>query len=266
MSEHKFIRATKAFKCKICRHDSWCSYADGLGWVCMRVENSHPTANGGWWHKDSGGPSNPFQLPKEQPVIVLNNLDCERIFSNLIVDVNMMVSFADTINVDASALRYLDARWSPYFNAWAFPMKNAQEKIVGIRLRNAEGRKWAVRGSHQGLFIPSGLHDKTLMICEGPTDTAAALTLGYFAVGRPSAETANNIILEFIRTNKISRAIIVPDNDPVGIRGAEKLQLPIPTITWLPPTKDLRDFLRKGGIREIIDSAIRDMVWTLPKK
>jgi hypothetical protein len=58
-------------------------------------------------------------------------------------------------------------------------------EVVGIRLRNERG-KFAVRGSRQGVFVAGVPAQKTLFVCEGPTDTAAAVDLGLFAVGRPN--------------------------------------------------------------------------------
>ena len=172
--------------------------------------------------------------------------------------------FAMSLGVDTDALRSLGCAWSG--RAWAFPMRDAGRKITGIRLRNDSGDKWAVTGSKQGLFIPDEKPDSTLYVLEGPTDAAAALSLGLFAIGRPSCMGCEEYVKAFVRINRISRTIIVTDNDAPGLRGASKLQnaLPVMNVCWSPPCKDLREFVRMGGSRQLLESMVKDLVWQRP--
>lgn len=83
---------------------------------------------------------------------------------------------AADLGVTMPSRRRLDTGWSFEHRAWTFPMRDTSGKVVGIRLRAWSGKKWAVRGGHEGLFAPGGLPaDGPLFICEGVTDTAAAL-------------------------------------------------------------------------------------------
>jgi hypothetical protein len=50
--------------------------------------------------------------------------------------VEQLSSFADTLGVSPESLAWLGCSWAASFNAWAFPMKSADESIVGVRLRN----------------------------------------------------------------------------------------------------------------------------------
>lgn len=59
------------------------------------------------------------------------------------------------LGVDTDALKSIGGAWADNHNAWAFPMKDATGRVIGIRLRNTEGHKWAVKGSKSGLFLPS---------------------------------------------------------------------------------------------------------------
>src|SRR6185295_4140079 len=95
-------------------------------------------------------------------------------------------TFAATLGVKSEALEALGCAWAEPYRAWAFPMRNGDRNVIGIRLRNDAGHKWAVKGSKQGLFSPSYPASQTGFICEGPTDTAAALSIGLWAIGRPS--------------------------------------------------------------------------------
>jgi len=173
------------------------------------------------------------------------------------------------LKVDTDALRSIGCAWAWAYDAWAFPMKDATGKVIGIRLRNTEGSKWAVKGSHQGLFIPAEYlfdFDGTLYIVEGPTDLAAALTLGLYAIGRPACLGQEEMILQYIRAKRVRRVVIVTDNDDPGLRGATKLQSIVPVLSciYVPPTKDIREFLSLGGKRPIIEACIKDTVWTSP--
>jgi hypothetical protein len=185
-------------------------------------------------------------------------------------DYQKLDDFGVSLGVDTDALKAIGCAWATPYNAWAFPMKQADEKVVGIRLRNMDGDKWAVKGSKSGLFIPENYpidFDGTLWLTEGPTDLAAALTLGLFSIGRPACLGQENLILNYLQRIKARRLVIVSDLDDPGIRGARKLQdrLPVPSVIVILPSKDLREFLNRGGTKRIIDSIIKDMVWTNPR-
>jgi len=90
-----------------------------------------------------------------------------------------------------------------------------------IRLRNETGRKWAVKGSRQGLFIAtqSGA-STTLLIVEGPTDAAAAIDLGFRVIGRPACVGCEDMIAELVRKHGHVTTLIVADADAPGQRRA----------------------------------------------
>ena len=154
--------------------------------------------------------------------------------------------------------------------AWAFPMHDDRRRVVGIRLRSPAGQKFALGGSHAGAFIPSGLDSRsTLLICEGPTDTAAALTLGFNAIGRPSCSGAVNIISDMLRVGRRRNVVIVADADEPdkdgrrpGIDGAEHLASCIVDLTLevrvniCEPYKDLRAWLNAGCTPAAADARV----------
>ena len=79
-------------------------------------------------------------------------------------------------------------------------MRDGAGRVVGIRLRGHGGEKWAVRGSADGLFYdPAMTWTGDIAVCEGPTDTAAALTLGLSAVGRPSCASGAEALRALVR-------------------------------------------------------------------
>lgn len=137
---------------------------------------------------------------------------------------------------------------------------------MGIRLRYKDGRKGALAGGHNGLFVPAGVTAANVdVISEGLTDAAAALTLGFSAVGRPSALEGVDLAVSFVRGGLTTCPCIVADNDASGRAGAEDLaealhEAGIPCRILHPPEEfeDLRDWLTRGGLtRAMLENAIR---------
>ncbi|UCG48181.1 MAG: hypothetical protein JSU94_00075 [Phycisphaerales bacterium] len=136
--------------------------------------------------------------------------------------------------------------------------------VIGIRRRFPNGFKLSVVGSRTGLFIPFGLPtDGVFLICEGPTDTAAALDLNFAAVGRPDCNSRIGMVSRFAKGREV---VIISDNDDAGKAGAEKLAarlaLSCPDVRIIRPLasiKDLRDWLRAGltpeGLNRVMSSA-----------
>ena len=141
-------------------------------------------------------------------------------------------------------------------------MRDGYGNIVGIRLRNDKG-KFAVRGSRQGIFLADVRPQKTLFVCEGPTDTAAAVELGLFAVGRPNCCCGGPDIRVYARVHECSRVVVVADNDKPGLDGARKVgsEVKLPLAIYVPPAKDLREFVRLGGTRAMIENTLKGTVW-----
>lgn len=233
----------------------------------MRVESPKPMKNGGWLHL-SGDEKPKYLPPTKTPVLKADiNFPFFHKFLESRTKNSQVRELAGNLGVDASALKFLGAAWDPEAKAWAYPMRDESGKVCGIRLRNNSGQKWSVAGSKQGLFIPQCDNPHQIIICEGVTDAAAALTLGFYAIGRPSCLGCEENVLKTILRLKVREVVLVSDNDDPGIRGMDKLQgqLPIRSVLWIPPTKDLRGFLLAGGTMEMLNSMIRDLVWTVPK-
>lgn len=180
-------------------------------------------------------------------------------------DYQLIDGLAMGLGVEPESLQSLDVAWTG--SAWAFPMRDARDKMIGVRLRDPKGGKYAVKGSKQGLFLSDRKPEGTLYLCEGPSDTAAGLSLGLSVVGRPSALGQEPMILEYLKLHSVRRLVLIVDNDRAGLAGAQKLQtmLRVPSTTFYPPCKDLRVFLSLGGDSSMIESAVRDLCWVMPK-
>lgn len=216
----------------------------------------------------------PYIAPSIRAAIQDPPLDADGIWRKWFAatDRERLDSFGMTLGVDTDALHSIGCAWAAPHNAWGFPMRNEYGQVIGIRLRNDEGFKWAVKGSHQGLLIPTNddaalTETGTLWLTEGPTDTAAALTIGLAAIGRPSCLGQESMILKYMDIWKARRLVIVCDNDDPGLRGAAKLQsvCRVPSAIMLTPCKDLRSFVNCGGDYLTAQSMLNDLVWQIPE-
>ena len=64
------------------------------------------------------------------------------------------------------------------------------------------------------------LRENTLIVCEGPTDTAAILDLGFDAIGRPSCHGCEDYVRDLARGKDM---VILADDDGPGRDGAIQL-------------------------------------------
>jgi DNA primase len=138
-------------------------------------------------------------------------------------------------------------------------MRDATGRVIGIRRRFPDGTKRALRRSKNGLFVPSRLTDDDwLLICEGESDTASALDLGFNAVGRPGCLGGGDLLEIYCRCRDV---VIVADGDGPGLDGAERLatrlRLFCPDVrVIIPPVKDLRAWRQAGATQADLELAI----------
>ena len=258
-----FTRVTKTDVCPVCKHGDWCRvFADG--WAeCMRVRSDKPAKSGGWMHRIGEAP--PCYMrppPKWQPPLI----NATKLMRDWVAGTSAaaLAGLAASLGVSTASLVAVGAAWAPPHAAWAFPMCDGYGNVVGIRLRNERG-KFAVRGSRQGIFLAAVPAQKTLFVCEGPTDTAAAVELGLFAAGRPNCCCGGVEVRTYARRHECAHAVIVSDNDKPGLDGARRVgaELRMPYAIYVPPAKDLREFCRLGGSRSMIENTLRGTVWNV---
>lgn len=228
----------------------------------MRVESSKPMKNGGWLHSgDTIRGRVVIPPPPDRPPPI----DAASLVSGWRnrTTPDAIKAFAGSLGVNSDALTQLGACYAAPYNAWAFPMRDGQGNIVGVRLRDMRGRKWAVRGSKQGVFIPACVPQDMAFITEGPTDTAAALSIGLFAIGRPSCNCGGLQIKTNCLRLGIRRVVMVADHDIPGIRGAQKVadEIGLPYVMFLPPTKDIREAVMSGLTREMVMATVNSYTW-----
>ena len=273
-TKREWIRVTRHRPCPICAKPDWCGVsADGDVACCMRVQSDRPARNGGWLHSVAGEPPPPVPReyvprpprgpPSDWPALLrrferdTRTADVERL--------------AASLGVSPGSLLRLGIVWAAPHRAWAFPMCDATRQVIGVRLRADDGRKWAVAGSHNGLFWPDGLAGTgPLLVCEGPTDTATMLDLGYDAIGRPSCTGAVDMVIEVVRALKRRDVVVVADADGPGIDGADRLARALteagrrPKVIRPHEGKDARAWVRAGATRAVVDTVIRNALHWRP--
>ena len=270
------IRVSKKFPCPACGKDSWCLIGEKAA-LCMRVQSSKPyqlknSGETGYWHDlDTTVVRPPPPKQKEPPKI-----DAGRMIRDWSerTKPSYYVSLAEDLGVSIESLRLIGAAWSGSHSAWAFPMRDGNGVICGIRLRHDDGSKRSVWGSKTGVFLPYGAPGKTAFMPEGPTDLCALMSMGLWGIGRPSNSGGLDIIKQTIFRLGVQRAVIIADNDfdhvakdghkfNPGYDGAQALagNLGIPTCVMALPCKDAREFVKNGGTREMLENQLDNMLW-----
>ena len=281
MQPRSWLRVSRQVPCAICQKPDWCTAtSDGQLACCMRVQSERQARNGGWLHRISGcGGSGAPALPLPPPCDRKLALDCGAYHGALRRhwDWRWCDGLALELGVDMDALEALQPAYDGVNGAFAFPMRTGDGGVCGIRLRARDGRKWAVRGSSEGLFFdPALMGNDDLVVCEGPTDTAAALSLGLRAVGRPSCSGGNDALAALVRRLGVRRVTMVADHDTPhhrpdgsvwypGRDGAAAMARAL-RRAWrmvLPPAKDLRAWLHEGATRQQFDALAASATWRL---
>jgi len=173
---------------------------------------------------------------------------------------------ADAWGVSGASLEALGVGFSGH--GYTFPMRDAGGRVIGFRLRTweeAEGTvgKYSLPGSRNGLFIPEGVtFGNVQLLCEGESDTAAALTLKFAAVGRPGAQEAIDLAVHFVSQRLNACPCVMGDNDEAGRKGTVRLaealrEAGVPCRILFPPegVKDLREWLKKVRLSALVLAA-----------
>jgi hypothetical protein len=258
--------------CAICGgRKKWCRrLRDGSLVMCMRVAagSVSQSKNGGWIHRLHGCrseycDSQTIYIESRQPREDITALAdaYERAAWPMMKDV-----LAANLGLTLQSLERLNLGWAydlcssrdnmGVFDAgdamrlcsdrcWAFPMRDGAGSVIGIRLRN-KGGKFAISGSRAGVFIPTNMpSDGRLFICEGPTDTAAMLDLGFAAIGRDCCTGGTSLIVDYLRRHKFTDVVVLSDADAPGRRGAmslgSTLRLYAKLVRTIEPPEGIKD-------------------------
>ena len=287
MSEH-WTRVSKHELCPVCDHPDWCTISpDGTLACCMRAESDWPVKNGGFIHRLKESTSAPppkwrhAKVEDRQSETTIENFAAMFARYQDSTPACRLQQHAADLGVSVDSLVRIGIAWAGPHRAWAFAMRDEQGRICGIRLRAENGSKWAVTGSKQGLFWPAGISppDLPVLITEGPTDCAAALDLGFYAIGRPACRGMETTLTKMLKGRDV---VIMGDRDEPktrpdgttwlpGKEGAEALARGLFGRTHsvkivypaLGKGKDIRAWLRNGATHSVLRIRIQQAhLWT----
>jgi len=278
MATEKMDRVSRAKPCPVCGHSDWCLVApDGTAAICPRTEEGaiKKCGDAGYLHilEDRHNGHNRHGTGakwRHTLTIALGQDGRARDFEELSARCQSQLTgerlhtLAHSLGLSTGSLQRLQVGWDG--SAYAFPMSDAAGKVIGIRRRFPNGGKASVKGSKTGLFIPTGLAGNgPLLLCEGPTDTAAALDLGFDAIGRPNCNSLVEMTVRAARGR--GEIVVVADNDVAGRAGANRLagvlarRCPRVRVVYPPAgIKDLRQWRNAGLATEVL----REMISTAP--
>jgi len=274
--EGSWQRVNRRRPCPVCGRPTWCMYAGPAdapeAVLCQRVESPRRIGEAGWLHRvresATAWPAGKRRIRAAVRMAepVGGRLDFDKLASDFgaAVQPEALGRLAVALGLSVESLQRLGVGWSSQYRAWSFPMGAPAGNVLGIRLRLAGGRKLAVRGGREGLFLPEGLNcAERLLITEGPTDCAALLDLGFPAVGRPSCSGGVWLLVELVRQRRPAEVIVMADSDAPGHRGAESLAAVLVAYcaavrVIAPPAgvKDARDWKRSGATTADVLAAI----------
>ena len=272
----KMERVTRSDPCPICGHSDWCLVApDGTAAICPRTKDGaiKKCGDAGYLHilddRHDGHDRHRNSAKWRHTLTVVQGQDGQaQDFGQLSGQYQLQLTserlhaLARSLGLSAGSLQRLRLGWDG--SAWTFPMSDTFGKVIGIRRRFLNGGKASVKDSKTGLFIPMGLTgNDPLLLCEGPTDAAAALDLGFSAIGRPNCNSVVKMTVKAAQDR--TEIVVVADNDRAGGTGAERLAATLalccPCVKIIVPPdgiKDLRQWFNAGLTSEALRGTIAD--------
>lgn len=278
-----FRRVTKSVPCPICGKSDWCLVSrdnPASRAVCQRVESDRRFGKAGWLHnlrfniQERGGWRPAFRVEvREEPDLRFARFGRR---DGAPKYPQAVTAFANYMDVTAESLLRLGmdgiakaelAVMGTYAreNVACFPMFDASENTIGVRLRTRDGGKFAIKGSRNGLFIPTGRPAPfdMLLVSEGESDAAALLDLGFYVIGKPGADNADPFVVGYVKRHHPATVVVVADNDDVGRSRAERLggclaaeHRDVRVIRPIDGVKDARAWKQAGADRATLLAAI----------
>lgn len=213
----QFVRVTAAMPCPICRKPDYCVVSvDGTIALCTRVESKTQFKSAGYLHALVGPP-----ITVVQPTVETRPEIPQETFRHLVQEHRACVQpdpdgqYLQELGFSAEAAMRLEMMG--FDDALGWPMTDGFGKYLGIRFRASNGRKWSLKGGKEGLFVPVDIDrvsTRVVYLPEGPTDTAALLTCGITAIGRPNNIGGVDLLRRWLSAHPLTKVVIVGDNDP----------------------------------------------------
>lgn len=259
---HRWTEVTRDSPCPVCRKPDWCGRSDEDAIRCMRIEDAPgwrvvticPDGGTVYVPPDEHGAGN--NRARQSQDWAAESDKCQRAITD-----EQIKNLAQQLGVTVDSLRQLRVGWSERDDCHTFPEHDADGKLIGLNRRFRDGTKRFVSGGKRGLSLPTnttGMADPILAV-EGASDTAACLTLGLYAVGRPNNRGGAPLLAALLEGRDI---LVIGENDQKpdgawpGREGAEYIAAQLGktwkrTVRWsLPPNgaKDVRSWLQQRNL------------------
>lgn len=216
MGARQWTPTSKSNPCPICQKPDWCSIGERFV-HCMRAESDKPCKSGGWLHRRDGDMTQQATLP---PVVRVKRTDAEldaiwkpRVRSWCEGHASEVCRLSAQLGVSLASLLELNTGWDG--RAWTMPERNADGLIVGINRRFEDGSKRCAKGSRRGLTYNDGWADAPgpVLLVEGASDVATAITMGLAAIGRPSNTGGVAMLAKLLARHPNRKEIVIGERD-----------------------------------------------------
>ena len=255
---------TRQHPCPVCGKPDWCMVKhDGTAVLCNRIdEGSKVQAPAGGWIHEMNDTAMLRNLPPKRPSRPV--LDFSEMAAQLEYELldHERQQLADELGVTVDSLWQLGVgRYRS--GTFSFPMRNGYGKVIGIRLRTMQGKKFSVVGSREGAFIPRRRYAGPLYVAEGPTDTLALLSLGLDGIGRSSCHGSVRIVCHVAKRYGSQEVVVIADTDDPGVEGANAAANAlghVAEVRIIRPLigKDIRDWVRAGATADVVRSVVNN--------
>jgi hypothetical protein len=146
-------KVSKENPCPICSHSDWlCRFGDKAV-LCMRIESPHPARYGGFYHFYDSEKPKPAYIPPKRRAHKFGDFG----YADKMPDNGAAKKLSKEIGVSEESISSLGVFLTCVGFPFSIPMRDGDNKIIGIHLRGDDGSKKAVVGSRNGLFIPSSV-------------------------------------------------------------------------------------------------------------
>lgn len=218
MSRDGWNRVSSQFRCPICEKPDNCTVSDDGGAVwCGRVEEGavRQNAGGQFLHllndqRNKWRPVSRSVQPKRFSETPRTDLPMvSEHWFNASYSVEKREELASLLGVSVASLFALHVGWNG--KVWTWPERDGFGNVIGVTQRYPDGAKRQLTGGQRGLtYCERWSGDSgALYLTEGGSDTAAALTIGVNAVGRPSNSGGVQHLIQLLREFPIDRDLIV---------------------------------------------------------
>lgn len=226
----EWVRVTRAEPCPICKRTRYCTRSvAGDAVHCTKAQSDIATERG-WIHKLGGDiPELPFReaTKEERPSIDWS----ERARNCFERGIERLHELAEQLHVSEHALRQLGVGrgWDSWAGRafWSFPERSPEGKTTGIVRRFEDGKKLYMKWSRPGIYFEKNWrqHFGPIFLPEGGSGTAALITLGVSAIGRPSNISEIKPLIAMLRRDR-RRVIVLGDNDEHPEKRGEQSHCP----------------------------------------